>query len=42
MNNFLTINEKKISKEFENDPIWHARQLKGEEVDIGKKRLNIK
>ena len=29
-------------KEFENDPIWHARQLKGEEVDIGKKRLNIK
>ncbi len=29
-------------KEFENDPIWHARQLKGEEIYIGKKRLNIK
>jgi len=29
-------------KEFENDPIWHARQLKGEEIEIGKKRLKIK
>lgn len=29
-------------KEFENDPVWHARQLKGEEIDIGKKRLGIK
>ena len=28
-------------KEFENDPVWHARQLKGEEVLIGKKRLKI-
>ena len=29
-------------KEFENDPIWHARQLKGKEIIIGKKRLGIK
>ena len=29
-------------KEFENDPVWHARQLKGKEIEIGKKRLNIK
>ena len=29
-------------KEFENDPVWHARQLKGEEIIIGKKRLGIK
>jgi len=29
-------------KEFENDPIWHARQLKGKEIKIGKKRLNLK
>ena len=29
-------------KEFENDPVWHARQLKGDEILIGKKRLNIK
>ena len=29
-------------KEFENDPVWHARQLKGEEIIIGKKRLKIK
>ena len=28
-------------KEFENDPIWHARQLKGEEIEIGKKGLGI-
>ncbi len=28
-------------KEFENDPIWHARKLQGEEITIGKKRLNI-
>ena len=26
-------------KEFENDTIWHARQLKGKEIEIGKKRL---
>ena len=29
-------------KEFENDPVWHARKLKGEEIKIGKKRLRIK
>ena len=29
-------------KEFENDPVWHARKLKGEEIEIGKKRLRIK
>jgi len=29
-------------KEFENDPVWHARQLKGNEIEIGKKRLGIK
>lgn len=28
-------------KEFENDPVWHARQLKGNEMIIGKQRLNI-
>jgi transketolase len=29
-------------KEFENDPVWHARQLKGNEIEIGKKRLGLK
>lgn len=29
-------------KEFENNPVWHARQLKGEEILVGKKRLNLK
>ena len=29
-------------KEFENDTVWHARQLKGEEIEIGKKRLKIR
>ena len=29
-------------KEFENDPIWHARKLVGNEIMIGKKRLGIK
>lgn len=29
-------------KEFENDPVWHARQLKGKEIEVGKKRLGIK
>lgn len=28
-------------KEFENDPVWHARQLKGHELNIGRKRLGI-
>ena len=26
-------------KEFENDPIWHARKLEGKEIEIGRKRL---
>ena len=29
-------------QEFENDPVWHARQLKGKEIITGKKRLSIK
>ena len=29
-------------KEFENDPVWHARKLQGLEIDLGKKRLGIK
>ena len=29
-------------KEFENDPVWHARKLQGDEIKIGKKRLGIK
>ena len=29
-------------KEFENDPIWHARKLQGYEIEIGKKQLGIK
>ena len=37
---FNTIKGKGI-KEFENDPVWHARQLKGDEIQIGKKRLKI-
>jgi transketolase len=37
---FNTIKGKGI-KEFENDPVWHARQLKGEDILIGKKRLYI-
>ena len=28
-------------KEFENDPVWHARQLAGKEIDIAKKRLKL-
>ena len=28
-------------KEFENDPIWHARKLNDKEIKIGKKRLGI-
>ena len=28
-------------KEFENDPVWHARKLQGKEIFIGKKRLGI-
>lgn len=29
-------------KEFEDDPVWHARKLAGPEILIGKKRLGIK
>ena len=29
-------------KEFENDPVWHARQLQGAEIITGKRRLGIK
>jgi len=26
-------------KEFENDPVWHARKLQGKEIEIGRQRL---
>ena len=29
-------------KEFENDPVWHARKLVGKDIEIGKKVLGIK
>jgi len=29
-------------KAFENDPAWHARKIKGEELEIGKKELGVK
>jgi len=28
-------------KQFENDPVWHARKVKGNEIKIGKKELDI-
>lgn len=28
-------------KEFENDPVWHARKLVGKEIELGKKRLGL-
>jgi len=28
-------------KEFEDDPVWHARKLIGKEIEIGKKRLGL-
>ena len=28
-------------KEFENDPVWHARKLAGNEIKIGKRRLGL-
>ena len=28
-------------KEFENDPIWHARKIIGKDIEIAKKRLDI-
>ncbi len=38
---FHTIKGKGIKK-FENDPVWHARKLVGNEIKIGKKALGIK
>lgn len=38
---FNTIKSKGI-KEFENDPVWHARKLNNQEFLIAKKRLGIK
>ena len=38
---FNTIKGKGI-KEFENDPVWHARKLSNEEITIAKKRLVMK
>ncbi len=38
---FNTIKGKGI-KEFENDPVWHARKLQNNELIIDKKRLGIK
>ena len=29
-------------REFENDPIWHARKIEGKDIEIGKKRLGFK
>jgi transketolase len=28
-------------KAFENDPAWHARKIKGEDLDVGKKELGL-
>jgi transketolase len=28
-------------KAFENDPIWHARKIKGEDLQIGRKELGL-
>ena len=36
-----TIKGKGIS-EFENDPVWHARKIKGDEIEIGKKALGLR
>ena len=35
-----TIKAKGI-KQFEDDPVWHARKVKGNEINIGKKELGI-
>jgi transketolase len=37
---FNTVKSKGV-KEFENDPVWHARKLIGKEIEIGKKRLGL-
>lgn len=29
-------------KNFENDPVWHARKLEGKDIEIGKRELGIK
>ena len=26
-------------KEFENDPVWHARKIEGKDINIGKKKI---
>ena len=31
-----------VIKEFENDPAWHAKQIEGELIKIGKKSLGIR
>ena len=28
-------------KEFENDPVWHARKIVGKDIELGKKKLGI-
>ncbi len=38
---FNTIKSKGV-KEFENDPVWHARKLNNDEIITAKKRLGIK
>ena len=37
---FNTIKGKGV-KEFENDPVWHARKLNPKEINIAKKRLKF-
>ena len=37
---FNTIKGKGV-KPFEGDPIWHARKIKGIEMEIGKKELGL-
>ena len=29
-------------KEFENDPVWHARKITEKDIEIGKKKLGFK
>ena len=29
-------------KEFEDDPVWHARKIQGKDIEIGKNKLGIK
>jgi transketolase len=37
---FHTIKGKGV-KAFEGDPAWHARKIKGEEMEIGRKELGL-